>query len=655
MKKTILKLLLAFLILFVTSCDSDDKIPNSITIKIDQIKAFNASISWETNMGSNTLYRIVLNNEVKAEALAENNFTFSDLEEETQYEGAVYATSPDGQSTFDTFSFTTTKNTVGGYERITDQFGVDNFPYTAIAKLTIEGEDIVNLSNLASLNFVREEIVVQNTSLETLDGLENILSNQNTVIRIENNPKLKDISAIRKYFGLATRVELLNNPILENLEGLEPQKEIKALKLTNLGIKNLSNFSGVTKIDELYLEKLDNITDTHLSVFSQLTSTNSLSLRRMNQLVELKGFDNLKSTGNLQIIGNSELISLEGISNLNNSENEFNISRVTITDNEKLLDFCGIREYMNNVVIDVIPEINYRGYVVENNLYNPTEEDIKGVKCKFNTPPGSPVNLRYDLDFTNIRLEWEKPNGVEGDNISYKLYIGKWVLTYTTNDIFTDLYIDFNTPLTEISDNFYSLENLDPLSYYRIAVTTVDNFGNESEPMTIGFSTVPSGTYNGDIVLTDQVFVDLFKEHELEILNGNLIIGGVGPSGTLGFEVESITDLTPLNGIREINGSLIFGSEVMGSDNYNLNFDELGEGFKNLLKIQENLRIDNTNLTSLNGFDTLTHIGETISIKDTPILDYCALSDFFLTNTFEISGNSYNPTLTDFQDGNCSN
>jgi len=153
--------------------------------------------------------------------------------------------------------------------------------------------------------------------------------------------------------------------------------------------------------------------------------------------------------------------------------------------------------------------------------------------------------------------------------------------------------------------------------------------------------------------INDQVDVDFFIDHQLEYLIGDVSIIGLFGSAYSYFNY-SITDLSPLKGIREIEGNLYIGG---GDDNYNFKFDNLS-CFSELTKIGGDLIFSGPNnlsrTTSLQAFENLEEIGGKIIIKNTGFNNYCPLSDFFLENNFEISGGVFRPTLADFQNGNCS-
>lgn len=83
-------------------------------------------------------------------------------------------------------------------------------------------------------------------------------------------------------------------------------------------------------------------------------------------------------------------------------------------------------------------------------------------------------------------------------------------------------------------------------------------------------------------------------------------------------------------------------------------------GLQGVKRISGNLTItNNASLTNLDGFSNLEFVeGGTVTIMNNPNLtDFCGLNKLLATGTFTgtlvISGNSYNPTLQNFVDGDC--
>lgn len=103
----------------------------------------------------------------------------------------------------------------------------------------------------------------------------------------------------------------------------------------------------------------------NLEALSSIKEVNSM--RIMNTLLQnLDKLSNLSSINSfIEIRFNHNLKNLDGLSNAS-------INSIYISDNDALNDFCGISTIVNNGV---------ENYVVNRNLFNPTEQDIKEGNC----------------------------------------------------------------------------------------------------------------------------------------------------------------------------------------------------------------------------------------------------------------------------------
>ncbi|MCK8523330.1 fibronectin type III domain-containing protein [Aquimarina sp. D1M17] len=289
-----------------------------------------------------------------------------------------------------------------------------------------------------------------------------------------------------------------------------------------------------------------------------------------------------------------------------------------------------------------------------------------------NSPPSTPANIIVSIENNmNVKIEWDSSSDINNDNILYRVFIAPCFYdTLSISDVIwyckanEELIIPTNDVIIkETNDNTITVTDLEVFNRYSVSVMAIDNFDNESDISKARiFNTVGSGTVVGDIKIRDQIHISLFENHQIDILEGNLMILGnhpvhPNPDG----RKESITDMSVLRGIKEIKGDLIIGEYLdldfgylYPYDNFDFgNQDELG--FEDIEKIDGNLEIYASNGDPLKALKNLKEVGGQIIIKQTSYTDYCSLSDLITENNFEISENLYNPTFADFQAGDCSN
>ncbi len=206
-----------------------------------------------------------------------------------------------------------------GAQRYTEMSG-----YLIIGGL--EGEDIYDLSPLMGLNRIGNYLGISlNENLTSLNGLETVIDIA-VFLEITNNSQLNSILGLRNLRNIGDpqflesgNLSVASNPALENLNG----------------------FENLTNIPE------------HLFIYNN------------DLLRSIDGLSNLIASGAIWIIDNDQLTNLNGLLSVSMISNELNIS-----DNGPLSDLCGLTTAAQNNGIS--PEL----YVVENNNFNPTLQDL---------------------------------------------------------------------------------------------------------------------------------------------------------------------------------------------------------------------------------------------------------------------------------------
>ncbi|CAG5068390.1 hypothetical protein DYBT9623_01120 [Dyadobacter sp. CECT 9623] len=164
--------------------------------------------------------------------------------------------------------------------------------------LTISGSDITNLDGLSGITWV---------------GMRG-------GINITDNPQLNDISGLRNISGDIAAIHVMNNPLLETLEGLEGITQVFYLQVENNPVlKDLEGLSGIhMTTDELSIS--ENASLTNLKGLDNLTTaTGAVFIKNNQKLTSLSGLQSLETSGAFSITGNplltdlSALLSLETI------------------------------------------------------------------------------------------------------------------------------------------------------------------------------------------------------------------------------------------------------------------------------------------------------------------------------------------------------
>ena len=322
--------------------------------------------------------------------------------------------------------FTTLKNKeFYGDVKLNKQSDVINFSknkYNTInGKLLIE-EDVYDLSPLSDLLLVRAGIEISDTSLlKTLNGLENIIATGYVEaprspqgLRIENNSGLVSLDGLNSLKRVAGEFYIINNNLLETIEGFENFEAVDAGGLGIYNCDNLKNTNGFDNInfigDSVTIQSNNSLTE--VSGFNSLIFIDrTINIVDNNSLKSISGFDKINIIEQINLESNYNLVNLDGFKNIETIEEHISIkSNFSLNDfsafknikelqylilfkNSNLTSLTGLESLMkikNNIEITNNPLLsdfcalkpliltnNYGSYWnVAGNLNNPTPSEI---------------------------------------------------------------------------------------------------------------------------------------------------------------------------------------------------------------------------------------------------------------------------------------
>jgi hypothetical protein len=195
-------------------------------------------------------------------------------------------------------------------------------------------------------------------------------------------------------------------------------------------------------------------------------------------------------------------------------------------------------------------------------------------------------------------------------------------------------------------------------------------------------------TINGNLIInyTDDV-EDLSKLENLEKINGGIFIRyndnlkslqGLENIIELDFlEIEYNQELTSLSGLTSLtnvsNGVRIVKNSILENLNNLNSLTNIGtqfflsnnksltnlNGLENLEQIPQIIILNNINLININGLEGITSSDNIGIFSNNSLTDFCSLVIFARENSqtvlFSAGFNSYNPSLNDLVNNNCSN
>ncbi|MEM7085597.1 MAG: T9SS type A sorting domain-containing protein [Bacteroidota bacterium] len=188
---------------------------------------------------------------------------------------------------------------------LTSQADVDAFitTYPGCTELQnalyITGADIDDLSPLSVITRIGIPNaggleIVNNPILVDLDGLENIQDVENGTIRVENNATLENITGFMGLQGNLSSFSLIikDNPALQSLQGLE--------NVTLPGD------------DDLIIDNNDLLTD--LTGLEGMVGADDVLIWNNDALTSLSGLENFENTGTFSLRNNDAMTSISGLS-----------------------------------------------------------------------------------------------------------------------------------------------------------------------------------------------------------------------------------------------------------------------------------------------------------------------------------------------------
>ncbi len=240
-----------------------------------------------------------------------------------------------------------------------------------------------------------------------------------------------------------------------------------------------------------------------------------------------------------------------------NYQIEFYIYNMESSDYEKIGSYNSSETTYSFNNLDVLKKYRVEIFASDD-IGNKSETISFEIEYPRNSIPPSKVdNIEYFHDKANnsITISWESAIDTGGDEISYELDIYIYPEDNTNNP---EVFIVKELVTSELEYTFNTNESRD----YYLNITALDVYGNRSTQTRKLLFIIPTGIWEGDLNFVSQEDVDRFIGHDIQIINGNIIIRE--PHVTFRHVVtpitEPIVDLSPLEGIKTINGDVFLNS-----------------------------------------------------------------------------------------------
>jgi len=567
---------------------------------------------------------------------------------------------------------------------------------TIFGSITINGDDITDLSPLYSIKHITSFIVFQDlpqlttiedafpnlefagvvvfptSSFESIDGFNALkeannlffFTNENLVsisgfnnlektsqISIEGHPLLESVTGFESLNNVGY-LSFTSNAVLANLDFMSTVEGENSLLIAgNNGITNLDgliNITGTSNFGQLIIAS--NPLLTNLDGLSNITSADGQFVVSGNDILEnLDGLSSLTSVGSSAFIDNNPLIeNLDGLSNLALIEGSFNLS-----NNENLTECCAIAPLLSEGGVN--GEIT-----IENNVNGCNSLDDLLTSCGF-------YNCTENIEFTTqAQVEDFALNGC--DSIFGSLIIIMDDISDLT-PLSNILYIEEDLTFVNITETpqLETIEGFDNLTYIggtffcptqNEILQSINGF-NSLEVIGNGFELINQSSLNSisgfsNLTSLKELFIQQSQVSDLSVFSNvldlvDLILIDTDITNLNDLSIQSnnftgdiiinanefLMDISAFSTINTIDGLLGFAGNPILT---NLN------GLENLTSIGGDLLIrSNDLLTDVNALNNLTSIGENLTVTLNPVLNECCVFDEIINNTLgsiDFSGNA---------------
>lgn len=228
----------------------------------------------------------------------------------------------------------------------TSQSDIDNFQtnYPGCSmiegKLRIDGDNITNLYGLSVLTSIYH-LELYNIDLTNLTGLNNVT--YISYLEISRCNSLESLNGLENLLSLDRGLNISYNTNLKNLEGLSNLTSVGNLfNIRYTSLTNLMGLNSLTTVEYFSIYKNDSLINLDgLESLSHIAS--SIEIGNNKSLLDISGLENVSYIRTISVNGNDNIISLEGLDDVDPATLEYlylkNNSSLTTCEVQSVCDF----------------------------------------------------------------------------------------------------------------------------------------------------------------------------------------------------------------------------------------------------------------------------------------------------------------------------
>lgn len=211
--------------------------------------------------------------------------------------------------------------------------------------------NIHSIQNLKGLKRVNGIVSIVGTSLQHLNGLENLTAIGGS-IGISENPQLVNIESLSSLTSIGKNLFIGNNSKILNLNGLEALVAVEDMVYLreNASLTNIDDLGKIQSFKRLILEScpiesIQSLGNSQIEKLSYLAIANCDELTNLNGLEHLQRIEDpsIDSPIGISIIDNAKLENIDALKNI-----KFISNKLSIKNNEVLNNCCAIQHLLDD-------------------------------------------------------------------------------------------------------------------------------------------------------------------------------------------------------------------------------------------------------------------------------------------------------------------
>lgn len=329
-----------------------------------------------------------------------------------------------------------------------NQFGADGCA-TVSGGLHILG-NVTDLSPLSSIRRITGYLWITSTSLESLDGLNN-LDSVGSYIRIYYNSHLKDIDALANLRKVDAYIDVQANDSLVSTAGFLHLESAQYIRIKgNQSLQTVGSFDSLRRLNSL-LDIDNNPSLNGVNGFNSLEQVNDIRITGIGGIGTISGFNKIDTLRTLAIGGSNAIDLMPSFSALRYLRDDLGISGIREIGNIHMFDSINHVRYLsirNNNLLQELPTF-YALDTIEN-LNIQSNHTITSITALSNLIPTQQIYISDNSSLISINAFSQSNATLQSVIINFNSSLEEIDAFNTTATIY-EIFISENNELQSIA------------------------------------------------------------------------------------------------------------------------------------------------------------------------------------------------------------